>query len=536
MATVTKDLGIATAYGYAKSKGYTGTEDEFAQAMLDMTTAVDDAQQYAQDAEDAKDDAQASAESIEQSTAQIATNTSDIADLKEDLSEIAEIDTITSKNLFNPSADGVVVGKYLNTSGSLIELTGWNTSDYIKVSDYDSIVGSVWNADDTYRTYALLYYMHSYDVDKHHIAKVWDSSTNGVYTVGSNVAYIRFCWQPNNELGGGRKLMIESGSVHSDSYEAYFEPYTAGIIKPTAVSDGSISEQKLTEELQNKINSVVPSSNDNIVCWGDSLTYSQYSESITYPSRLSELTGKTVKNFGMPGASSMDISGLQGGMPIYLAPFTLPADSTTWVDVTFMDVNGNSNMYFGFLHYQMIDAIERQMYVDGIRVGFAYAGNNQYRLKRYETAESVTVFDRPVKLNIVTNYFDYINIFWAGTNDAPTTEVKAQRTIDIIKNMISHFGGKRYLVLGLTVKSYADATNDLMGQTFGNHYVDVKDYLIKYGLLDSNLTPTTQDETDITNLVVPTSLRHDSVHFNDYGYKAIGNCVYQHGKDLGYWT
>lgn len=88
MATVTKDLGIATAYGYAKSKGYTGTEDEFAQAMLDMTTAVDDAQQYAQDAEDAKDDAQASAESIEQSAAQIATNTSDITDLKEDLTNL----------------------------------------------------------------------------------------------------------------------------------------------------------------------------------------------------------------------------------------------------------------------------------------------------------------------------------------------------------------------------------------------------------------------------------------------------------------
>lgn len=96
MATVTKDLGIATAYGYAKSKGYTGTDDEFAQAMLDMTTAVDDAQQYAQDAEDAKDDAQASAESIEQSATQIATNTSDIADLKEDLNVIEEVTIVKS--------------------------------------------------------------------------------------------------------------------------------------------------------------------------------------------------------------------------------------------------------------------------------------------------------------------------------------------------------------------------------------------------------------------------------------------------------
>lgn len=36
MATITKNLGIATAYGYAKSKGYTGTEEEFAQAMADF--------------------------------------------------------------------------------------------------------------------------------------------------------------------------------------------------------------------------------------------------------------------------------------------------------------------------------------------------------------------------------------------------------------------------------------------------------------------------------------------------------------------
>ena len=456
--------------------------------------------------------------------------------LKEDFSDIASKRTVTSKNLFNPTAEGVIEGYYLATNGNPTASAEWNISDYIDVSEYVNIVASIWNTDGTYRTYGQLNLMHSYDADKHHIAKIWERSSDGVYTVGSNVSYIRFCWKPNGELASGRKMMVESGSAHSASYEEYFEPYTLHTLKPDVISDGSIEESKLSAELQNKIDSVVPSTNDNIVCWGDSLTYSQYSTDVKYPSRLATLTGKTVKNFGMPGASSMDISGLQGGMPIYLAPFTLPADSTEWVDVTFMDVNGNSNMYFGFLHYPLLDTAGAFMYVDGIRVGFTYAGNNQYRLKRYESADSATVFNRPVKLNIKTNYFDYINIFWVGTNDAPTTAVKAQRTIDIIKNMIDHFGGKRYLVLGMTVKSYADATNDLMGQTFGNHYVDVKDYLIKYGLADSNLTPTEQDTSDISNSVVPTSLRHDSVHFNDYGYTAVGNCVYQHGKDLGYWS
>ena len=35
MNDVNKNLGHATAYGYAKSKGYTGTEDEFAALMAD---------------------------------------------------------------------------------------------------------------------------------------------------------------------------------------------------------------------------------------------------------------------------------------------------------------------------------------------------------------------------------------------------------------------------------------------------------------------------------------------------------------------
>lgn len=53
MATITKDLGIATAYGYAKSKGYTGTEEEFALSMASCGTVVDEAREYAEIAREA---------------------------------------------------------------------------------------------------------------------------------------------------------------------------------------------------------------------------------------------------------------------------------------------------------------------------------------------------------------------------------------------------------------------------------------------------------------------------------------------------
>lgn len=42
-----KNLGIATAYGYAKSKGYTGTEEEFALLMASYATVAQEAAESA---------------------------------------------------------------------------------------------------------------------------------------------------------------------------------------------------------------------------------------------------------------------------------------------------------------------------------------------------------------------------------------------------------------------------------------------------------------------------------------------------------
>ena len=66
MSVITKDLGAATAYGYAVEKGYTGTEEEFAELMASYATV-------GQNAVDAKDAAVA-AKTAAQTAATTATN------------------------------------------------------------------------------------------------------------------------------------------------------------------------------------------------------------------------------------------------------------------------------------------------------------------------------------------------------------------------------------------------------------------------------------------------------------------------------
>ena len=53
------DLGISTAYGYAVSKGFTGTEDEFAELMLGYAEAVQQAKQSADNSESSAEDSEA---------------------------------------------------------------------------------------------------------------------------------------------------------------------------------------------------------------------------------------------------------------------------------------------------------------------------------------------------------------------------------------------------------------------------------------------------------------------------------------------
>lgn len=262
---------------------------------------------------------------------------------------------------------------------------------------------------------------------------------------------------------------------------------------------------------------------------------------MTYPERLAQLTGFQAANIGMPGANSMDISGLQGGMPIYVRPFTLKADGTT-TQVTIIDADSRSS-YIGILHWMPRSGWVNPIFnmglyweIDGIPVQLIYSGGNMV-VKSVDTLDSDVIFEHPVKITPVHNYAKkQIQIFWIGTNDAPSTQDKAERLSRIIQNVVHFYGGNRYLVIGMTVKNYADACNSILAQQFGNHYVDVKDYMINYGLVDNGLTPTAQDSEDITNGIVPTALRSDSVHFNDYGYTAVANCIYQHGKMLGYWN
>lgn len=159
-----------------------------------------------------------------------------------------------------------------------------------------------------------------------------------------------------------------------------------------------------------------------------------------------------------------------------------------------------------------------------------------------EDVGSVVNINRPT--NVITQAMktrrNGICIIYSGTNDNPTTET-AKNTIAKIRSMVDYenYIDKKYIVLGLhinnTINKDIDTVNMMFLREFGVHFINVKEYMVKYGLVDANIAPTEIDNEYINNGNVPPSLMSDNIHWTGEANKIIAKLIYEKGVELGYW-
>ena len=75
---------------------------------------------------------------------------------------------------------------------------------------------------------------------------------------------------------------------------------------------------------------------------------------------------------------------------------------------------------------------------------------------------------------------------------------------------------------------------DSLFQSFGKHYINLREYMVTNGLADAGLVPTQKDKDSIAKGQVPPQLMIDGTHFTTLGYKEIATLVYLKMKELGY--
>lgn len=284
--------------------------------------------------------------------------------------------------------------------------------------------------------------------------------------------------------------------------------------------------------------------------WGDSLTQgNQDGTGVSRASVLQSLLGEnyTIRNWGSGGEKSNTIACRQGGLSFVVKPNqTIPASGYVYLDI--VDNEGRAvNM-----RSSLSGANVNPCYINGIKGTLSNGetwGESPYKFVRSESGNEL-VINRPTTL--ITNAQlkkdkNNVLIIEMGQNGGYDNDINV--LIRQIKQMIDFANVSKYLVCGFVSSVEANfERNESLSNAFGRHFIDVMAYLStpiyddskaiisSYGLGDAGLTATTQDITDITNGFVPSSLKYDSVHFNQYGYTVQANLEYQRGKELGYWS
>lgn len=235
-----------------------------------------------------------------------------------------------------------------------------------------------------------------------------------------------------------------------------------------------------------------------IVCWGDSLTLGvgageaviesggeTFDASyLAYPEILEMLTGLPTYNYGVEGATSAEIAYMQGGyMPESGREDWEHVDSvimwrSAWHtgDILVLELGSNGGWDEGY--EQLIEQY-------------------QYMLNYAECDDYIIIGDT-----------DDPGLSPADLNDWPMD-----------------YG------LGIQETAWEVA----LREAFGEHFVNMRLYLIEHGLEVAGLTPTEEDVRLVELGCVPEQLRSDWTHLNSFGYYAKAIAVYEKGQELGYW-
>lgn len=314
-----------------------------------------------------------------------------------------------------------------------------------------------------------------------------------------------------------------------------------------------------------------------IVCWGDALTAGS-AGGVSYPDVLKDLIDASivdrydfrgtledssglsrikwedytvdipVVNMGSGRENSATVLGRNGAVPFTVkSDFVIPAECES-VEISLSNASGAkvTPLTQGDVGVNpvIISGIEGTLSLDLERYSRGYY--------EYSFTRSAPGAEAPISAGteVITAgselYRDYIPVIFLGTFDNAFGTV--DELISAQKAMIDRqiANKDRFVILspfyfaemGETgMSTHLERFETAMLQEYGNHFINLRKYLMSDGLSDAKLSPTAQDTKDIKNGLVPSSLRSsaEASELNATGYTLLGSLVYNRMDKLGYF-
>ena len=337
------------------------------------------------------------------------------------------------------------------------------------------------------------------------VTNIYSISVNKVYAIKIDTINNRLIKALNNK--NYSNYVVVSNYVENSDYEADIKNIEADI--------------KNIEDTISKYHG----KQTEIICYGDSMTGAMNG----WVKALQDIYEVNTINRGIGGQTAGQIASRQGGVELLCQPFTIPADTSQ------TPVTCNYNLYAQQSSFEGINPC----YINGVKGILRNSSNTAdgFTFQRSEAGNAVTI-TRPTSIitdNMVNNRNKPM-IIWVGTNgDYTNTSRDANKLIEIIDSMISFAETSKYIVIGLTtdVSQGIPAINEKLKSKYGRRFLDLRTYLIQYGLDDLGIAATTDDTNRIANNNVPTSLMSDNTHLTmDCQQKIVAKLVYKKLQDL----
>ena len=309
-------------------------------------------------------------------------------------------------------------------------------------------------------------------------------------------------------------------------------------------------EETLNEQEERIKKLEKPTALTGIVCWGDSLTAGG-----GWTSTLQKLSGIPVYNGGTGGENARTIAARQGADVMLVNNITIPAACEP-VTIAVRKTDSGILTEEG---YKVTPLLQGGAHVNPVKIGNV-EGSLRWTGTNYADTNGIWTFTRSVAGEAVTikrptairtafdrlhNQASEVMILFIGQNGG---YADLADLIRMHQQMISHFKGKEYLVLGLSsgTESQRAEYEKQMKQTFGRRFVSLREYLAHpvydtdgktviscYGLDDAGLDPTDADIERIKLGQVPQTLLADSVHYTAATKTVIGTMLYKKMVELG---
>ena len=314
-----------------------------------------------------------------------------------------------------------------------------------------------------------------------------------------------------------------------------------------------------------------------IVCWGDSLTAPHCGKGIkgdikrlvkynfAYPEYLEDMIGDEYEiiNGGVGGENTLTIMARQGAYPMKLAHDVVIFKSD---EIKFKTLIGNNDIpaFISSYNGKRVSPLlqcgweedspaqinpctinDKNFQISSEAKIWKEEGKYKLEYNYFIDADDEWMASDTIKAGSIVNTYamknlrnKYANVFFIGQNGGFADAADLIRQLNA---MIKYSKSMRYIVISfhkpngvMKTISRMKEMEDSLNQSFGQHYINLREYMVNKGLTDAGLEPTQEDKDSIAKGQVPPQMMTDGCHFTTKGYEEIAKLVFDKIKELGY--